>query len=175
MPYQVTRRYLPDTNVLETTFTTDGGLVRIVDAINRDVNGPLAWAELAREVRAGLGEVPMRWRVAPGDRFGRARPWTWRHDGTPLLRLEDQMIAVVTEGAGEPRVGRSEVSGEFTARPGRDVLLALTATDGRRPWCRTRPGCGTGCVPPRHPGGTGPGRYRTADPPAIWWCAARWC
>ena len=127
--YQVTRRYLPDTNVLETTFTTDGGLVRIVDAINRDVNGPLAWAELAREVRAGLGEVPMRWRVAPGDRFGRARPWTWRHDGTPLLRLEDQMIAVVTEGVGEPRVGRSEVSGEFTARPGRDVLLALTATD----------------------------------------------
>ena len=96
--YQVTRRYLPDTNVLETTFTTDGGLVRIVDAINRDVNGPLAWAELAREVRAGLGEVPMRWRVAPGDRFGRARPWAWRHDGTPLLRLEDQMIAVVTEG-----------------------------------------------------------------------------
>jgi Glycosyl hydrolases family 15/Trehalase-like, N-terminal len=130
VPFRSARRYLPDTNVLETTFTTDGGLVRVVDSLNRDITGPLAWTELAREVRAGLGEVPMRWRLAPGDRFGRARPWAWRHDGTPLLRLEDQMIAVVTEGAGEPRVGRSEISGEFVARPGRDVLLALTATDG---------------------------------------------
>jgi GH15 family glucan-1,4-alpha-glucosidase len=130
VPFQTASRYLPDTNVLETTFTTDGGLVRVVNSLNRDVTGPLAWTELAREVRAGLGEVPMRWRLAPGDRFGRARPWAWRHDGTPLLRLQDQMIAVVTEGAGEPRVGRSEISGEFVARPGRDVLLALTATDG---------------------------------------------
>ncbi len=129
VPYQVSRRYRPDTNVLETTFTTDGGLVRIVDAINRDVNGPLAWAELAREVRAGLGEVPMRWRVAPGDRFTQARPWAWRHGDTPLLRVQDQVIAVVTEQAGEPRVSRSEVSGEFVARPGQEALLALAATD----------------------------------------------
>jgi GH15 family glucan-1,4-alpha-glucosidase len=130
VPYQAERRYLPGTNVLETTFTTDGGLVRVVDAINRDVNGPLAWSELAREVSAGLGEVPMRWRVAPGNRFGRARPWAWRCDGTLLLRLADQMITVVAEQAGEPRVGRAEVSGEFVARPGADALLALTATDG---------------------------------------------
>jgi hypothetical protein len=65
VPYRVTRRYLPDTNVLETTFITDGGLVRVMDAINRDVAGMLAWTELAREVRAGTGEVPMRWRVSP--------------------------------------------------------------------------------------------------------------
>ena len=175
VPYRATRRYLPDTNVLETTFTTDGGLVRIVDAINRDVNGPLAWTELAREVRAGLGEVPMRWRVAPGDRFGRARPWAWRHDGTPLLRVQDQMIAVVTERAGEPHVGRAEVSGEFAARPGQDALLALAATDSEPATCRTRAGCGSGCVPPRRPGGDGRGRCPTAAPTATWWCAARWC
>jgi GH15 family glucan-1,4-alpha-glucosidase len=130
VPYQVQRRYLPDTNVLETTFTTGGGLVRVVDALNRDVTGLLAWTELAREVRAGAGEVPMRWRVAPGTRFHHARPWAWEHRGAPLMRIGGQMIALVTDDAGEPRIGREEISGEFTARPGRDALLALAATDG---------------------------------------------
>ncbi|HEX9040829.1 MAG TPA: glycoside hydrolase family 15 protein [Trebonia sp.] len=129
VPYQAERRYLPGTNVLETTFRTSGGEVRVVDALNRDVDGPLPWTELAREVRGTAGEVPMRWRAAPGSRFGRARPWAWRRDGWPLLRLEDQEIAVVTDQAGEPRVGRAEVCGEFTARPGADALLALTAAD----------------------------------------------
>jgi GH15 family glucan-1,4-alpha-glucosidase len=129
VPYETERRYLPETNVLETTFRTSGGTVRVTDALNRDVDGQLTWRELAREVRGDSGEVPMRWRVAPGDRFGRARPWAWQHDGRPLLRLKDQMIAVVTEGAGEPRVGRAQVCGEFTARPGGDALLALAVAD----------------------------------------------
>jgi hypothetical protein len=52
--------------VLETTFSAaGGGLVRVVDAISRDGRGPLGWTELAREIRADPGEVPMRWRVAP--------------------------------------------------------------------------------------------------------------
>lgn len=129
VPYQTERRYLPETNVLETTFRTGGGTVRVVDALNRDVSGLLPWTELVREVRGEAGEVPMRWRVAPGDRFGRARPWAWRHDGQPLIRLQDQTIAVVTERAGEPEVGRAEVRGEFVARPGQDALLALTSAD----------------------------------------------
>ena len=132
VPYQVRRRYLPDTGVLETSFSTaGGGLVRVVDAINRDVGGPLGWAELAREIRVDAGEVPMRWRVAPGDRFGRARPWAWQHAGTPLLRLGDQMIAVVAENAGEPQIGLREVSGQFVARAGAGAMLALAAADGQ--------------------------------------------
>ncbi len=127
--YEAERRYLPGTNVLETTFRTSGGTVRVVDALNRDVDGPLAWTELAREIHGEAGEVPMRWRVAPGDRFGRGRPWALRHDGRPLLRIEDQGIGVVTERAGEPRVGRADVCGEFTARQGADALLALAAAD----------------------------------------------
>ncbi len=130
VPYEAERRYLPDTNVLETTFRTGGGTVLVTDALNRDVDGPLAWTELAREVRCGDGEVPMCWRVAPGDRFGRARPWAWQQAGRPLVRIQDQTITVVAERAGEPRVGRADVCGEFTARPGADALLALAVADG---------------------------------------------
>jgi GH15 family glucan-1,4-alpha-glucosidase len=129
VPYRTQRRYLPDSNVLETTFITDGGLARVVDALNRDADGLLGWTELAREVRCGHGEVPMRWRVAPGTRLHRARPWAWEDRGTPLLRVGDQLAALVADGAGIPRIGRGEVSGKFCACPGRDALLALAATD----------------------------------------------
>jgi len=53
VPCHAERRYLPDTNVLQTTFGTVGGQVRVTDAVDRDVAGLLAWPELART--GGLG------------------------------------------------------------------------------------------------------------------------
>lgn len=54
VPYQAERRCLRGTNVLETTFCTSGGAVHVVDALNRDEDGPLPWTELARDVRGLL-------------------------------------------------------------------------------------------------------------------------
>src|ERR1700760_3018523 len=65
-PTETTRRYLPDTAVLETTHTTASGVVRVTDALNTGIAGPLPWTELARRVEGVRGHVPMRWAVAPG-------------------------------------------------------------------------------------------------------------
>src|SRR5439155_22713161 len=53
IPFDSTRRYLPGTNALETTFTTGRGAVRIVDALTLpDARlGPMR--ELARAVEGG--------------------------------------------------------------------------------------------------------------------------
>ncbi len=52
VPYTAEQRYLPGTNVLETTFRTSDGTVRVIDAVNQAPGGPLPWAELARDIQA---------------------------------------------------------------------------------------------------------------------------
>src|SRR3989454_1087029 len=65
IPFESTRRYLPNTNVLETTFSTDRGAVRIVDAMPLPDHrlGPMR--ELARSIEGVAGTLPMRRRVPP--------------------------------------------------------------------------------------------------------------
>jgi len=63
--YSVERHYVPDTNVLVSTFTTADGAVRVVDALNLRNGALVPWTELARRVEGLAGTVPMRWTVAP--------------------------------------------------------------------------------------------------------------
>jgi GH15 family glucan-1,4-alpha-glucosidase len=127
--YRVERRYLPGTNVLETTFVTRGGTVRVTDSVNQGSDGRLPWGELVRDIHPVRGKVPMRWRVAPGTLFHLTRPWT-RDDAPPLLHVGSLLVALVADGAGALRRGHGEFSGEFTARAGHDALLALVVADG---------------------------------------------
>jgi GH15 family glucan-1,4-alpha-glucosidase len=124
VPYTVSRHYRPGSNVLETTFSTGGGTVQVTDSINQDAGGLLPWSELARDIRATGGQVPMRWRVAPGTRFRTSRPWT-RYREVPMLHAGDLLVAILAERAGEPRPEPGAFSGEFVATEGSDALLAL--------------------------------------------------
>ncbi len=128
VPYTVSRRYRPGTNVLETTFSTEGGTVQVIDSINQGPSGPLPWTELARDIRAVSGQVPMRWSVAPGTLFHRGRPWA-RYRDVPLLHVGPMMLAIVMERAGEPRPGVGAFTGEFVAREGSQALIALVAAE----------------------------------------------
>src|SRR5262249_7213811 len=65
LPFESARRYLPNSNVLETTFTTDRGTVRVVDALTLPDRQLEAMRELVRSIEGLSGAVPMRWRFAP--------------------------------------------------------------------------------------------------------------
>lgn len=70
-PFDTERRYLPDTNVLETTFKTATGSVRVTDAMLLPGRGLVPSRELARRIEGLSGEVLMRWRVEPQFHYGK--------------------------------------------------------------------------------------------------------
>lgn len=70
------RRYRGDSLVLETTFTTPGGTVRVVDCMPPRQRDP----DLVRIVEGVSGRVPMRMELALRFDYGRSVPWVRRVD-----------------------------------------------------------------------------------------------
>ncbi|MCK6067286.1 MULTISPECIES: glycoside hydrolase family 15 protein [Microbacterium] len=133
--YTVRRRYLPRTNVLETTFRTASGSARVTDAMVTGVAGRLPWAELARRIEGVEGSVRFRWRVQPGTRLQTAAPWIEERGGVSILRVGDISLAVVGDGHGTAHAQPDgddgpAVHGSFATRSGSSSVLILVATDG---------------------------------------------
>jgi GH15 family glucan-1,4-alpha-glucosidase len=128
-PFDTVRRYLPGTNVLETVYTTASGSCRVTECLTVGKSGRLPWSELGRRVEGLTGRVGMTWEMRPGDRFGRARPWVSVRDGTPVVTVEDQMLAVIVSPDHQPSVRAHSVSGGFSIGSGESTLVAAVATD----------------------------------------------
>ena len=76
--FEAVRRYRENTNVLETTFTTSTGSVRVTDAMT-SVDGDER--VLVRIVDALDGEVQLQWRFAPRGDHARFDVRSWGADG----------------------------------------------------------------------------------------------
>lgn len=133
--YTVSRRYVPRTNVLETTYETAGGSARVTDAMVTGVAGRLPWAELARRIEGVSGVVRFRWAVRPGTRLQTAAPWIESLDGVVTLRVGELQLAVVGHDHGEPESvpdgdPSPSVRGAFSTAEGSSQVLVIVATDG---------------------------------------------
>jgi GH15 family glucan-1,4-alpha-glucosidase len=125
-PAHVDRRYVPDTNVLETTFTTADGVVRVTDALNLPgVAGLGPTRELTRRVDGVAGRVAMRWSVTPAFSYGSVQPRLEHRGRIPVAVAGGDAIAVCSWDAGEARIGQGEISGRFDAQEGASALIAL--------------------------------------------------
>ena len=126
-PFEASRRYLPGTNVLETTFSTADGAVRVTDALALPIGGLAPYREVVRRVEGLSGRVPMRWRVEPRPGYG-THARVERRAGLPVVAYGKDALAVIGWDAGEPAVANGAIQGDFVAGAGNVCHLVLAAT-----------------------------------------------
>lgn len=115
-----TRTYRDDTLVLETTFVTDDGTVKVIDCM------PIRekTVDIVRMVEGVSGSVPMRMDLTIRFDYGSIVPWVRQHDGDlRCVAGPDATILrtpVRLEGAGEETVA------DFTVSPGDKVPFSMS-------------------------------------------------
>jgi GH15 family glucan-1,4-alpha-glucosidase len=126
VPYEATRRYVPDTNVLETTYETAEGSAVVVDLMCLEDGGLTPWLELVRRVEGRSGAVPFSWTIEPRFGWGKDETTVDSSKGIPVARAGGNALAVSSWDAGEPEIAAGAVRGEFSAEVGGSALIALS-------------------------------------------------
>jgi GH15 family glucan-1,4-alpha-glucosidase len=124
-PFESTRRYLPGTNVLETTFTAADGVVRVTDAMTVSGIGLEPMRELVRAVEGLSGRVPMRWRLSPRFDYGAGIPERGFRHGIPVACCGGDAVAVASWDAGRPEWCGDSACSRFEVAAGGRSLLSL--------------------------------------------------
>ena len=128
-PYSVERRYRPGTNLLETTFHTRDGSVRLVDAMTLGGPGLTPFRELARRVEGLAGRVSLRWRVQPRFGYAAERTEIGRRSGIPVATSGATALAVQYWQAAESTTDRGAIGGDIQVGAGESALVALSIAE----------------------------------------------
>jgi GH15 family glucan-1,4-alpha-glucosidase len=127
-PFDSEQRYLEGTNILETTFRTASGTVRVTDAMTLTDRARISpMRELVRSVEALEGRPRLRWEVSPRFFYGRHAVTLDRRSGRPFFSHGRDAVSLNLWDAGEPEFGDGSVGGEFELEAGRTALLSLAA------------------------------------------------
>jgi len=132
VPFRATRRYIDDTNVLETTFETDGGAAKLVDLMpvmseEAKLSRLTPFRQILRRIECVRGEVPVEVIYAPRPAYARVMP-----------RLEQRRDSVVSEWKARVLNLRSDAafviegstaSSRFTLGAGQRRTFALAYDD----------------------------------------------
>ena len=129
-PAQAERRYVSGTNVLETTYATAKGRVRVTDVMTLPGPGLSPSRELARRVEGLDGRVAMRWRIEPRFGYGLGRTRIEPRTPFPVATSGSTALAACAWEAGRIDIDAGGVAGRFEARAGTRATLAVVAAYG---------------------------------------------
>jgi GH15 family glucan-1,4-alpha-glucosidase len=126
-PFSSARRYLPHTNVLETTFTTATGVVRVTDAMTLPGPRLSPLREIARRIEGVSGRVRMRWQVRPRFGYGLRSTRIERRGVVPVAVSGGEAMAVCAWEAGTAAADGDAIGASFETHEGAHGLLALSS------------------------------------------------
>ena len=129
-PYTAERRYLPDTNILETTFNTAGGTTRVTDTMPLPLAGLAPDRELARSIEGIAGSVTLSWSVEPRFDYAGGETRLGARAGRPMATAGSEALAVNCWAAGEPRISTDAIRGRFVSEAGEASLISLSIAHG---------------------------------------------
>ena len=118
---QPSRRYVEDTLILETTWETDGGVVRVLDFMPPRGEAP----DIVRIVEGVRGRVEMETELVIRFDYGRVVPWVRRLDGDTRLAIagpDALCLRTPVDVGGEDL----KTVGRFTVAEGKRVPFVLT-------------------------------------------------
>jgi GH15 family glucan-1,4-alpha-glucosidase len=124
------RRYVPGTNLLETTYTTATGRVRVTDVMTLPGRGLAPFRELARRVEGLDGRVAISWRIEPRFGYGLARTRIEPRTPFPVATSGTTALAACAWDAGRIEVDEVAIGGRFETRAGTRATIALVAAYG---------------------------------------------
>jgi len=127
IPFATERSYAPETNVLQTTFVTERGRVRVTDAMTLP-SGLAPGRELVRRIEGLSGRVPLRWSVEPRFGYGSSAGRVEKRLGHPVAVVGRDAVAVCSWSAGEPECNPDRVSARFETAEGTRAQIALSAS-----------------------------------------------
>jgi GH15 family glucan-1,4-alpha-glucosidase len=125
---KVERRYLDDTLVLETTFTTDEGIVKVTDCM--PIRGKSV--DIVRLVEGVSGRVPMHMEMTIRFDYGSVVPWVGRSDDATINAVAGPdaiclRTPVTAHGAGKATVA------DFVVEAGETLPFALAYHESHHP------------------------------------------
>lgn len=140
-PCSISRRYVGETNILETTFRTAGGAARLTDCMpvaNEEEKRRTLWPEheVLRLVEGLEGEVVLDISCEPRPAYGLVRPRVRRWGrgavraspdrGVPVFRFESPEMGIVLSAEADLReLGPGRVGGRVLVRSGERLFLSL--------------------------------------------------
>ncbi len=127
-PFEASRQYRVDSNVLETTFTTPGGRARVTESLNSGHAGRLPWTELARRVEGIEGSIEFAITFRTGAGLEESRPTREPTPNGDLFRVARGMLQFrAGEGVRMDSPDDRGLTASCTTSPGSKAVVALIA------------------------------------------------
>ncbi len=124
-----TIRYLPHTNLLETSYHTETGVVHVTDSLNSGNAGQLPWSELARRIEGVDGSVEMGLVLRAGDGLRSWEPFIEADARGPVLHAGGLTLGLRCSPDIHLEVGTDEITATFTVRSGERKMVGVVASD----------------------------------------------